>query len=222
MNMQSNKGVGYDTGYRLTLEPIMAGLDMLEKGAENQWAGWAFPWHSENFQKAHTHTRSFVPNSVPPRINITDVWLTPSSAHDSFTTQMLGCVADFWHRNPEDNLNDTVRSKAGIISAARQVAEGFIKVTETGRSPASHRYPTQSMTPEIKKLHPPDDVKWLFIRAETKEFQYGCTDAELMIIDRTLKLVAHSHQVCLVIKNAKVLEPKNETGKGKLSFTVIG
>ena len=216
--MEINQGVSYDTGYQLNPEPAKVDLRMLETGSESRWVGWGFPWHFQSVLKAHTHIRSFVPKDGPPRPNVTDLWLTPSSTHDSFITQTLGSVVDFWHRTPENNLSTAAWSNASIVRTAQQVAEGSVEITDIGRNPPPHWYPTLSMNLEIKKLLPPGGVKWLFIRAQTKEVQRGRMDAEVMIFDRHMELVALSHQICFVIENAEVSKQENGMTKGKLWF----
>lgn len=70
------------------------------------------------------------------------------------------------------------------------------------------------MTLEIKKLLPPQGVKWLFVRAQAKEVRNGRMDTEVTILDEKLKLVALSHHVCFIIENAhgplKKAVPKEE------------
>lgn len=72
------------------------------------------------------------------------------------------------------------------------------------------------MTPEIKKLLPPEGARWLFVRAEIKEVSYGRKDAEMMIFDENIELVALSHPVYLVIENLQVWKPADKTRKAKL------
>ena len=213
--MHSERGITYDIGYRMDPKPLSADLNKLAGGMDGGWVGWAFPWHPESLLKAATHIRAFFPINGPPRPNITDVWLTPCSASDTFTTETLGSVADTWHRMPENNLPNTVWSNASLVSTANQSAQGLIKDTEIGRRPPSHFYPTLSMSLEIKRSLPPEGVKWLFVRAQAKEVRNGRMDVEVMIFDQDMELVALSHQICLVIENTEVLQEKKARG-GKL------
>ena len=72
------------------------------------------------------------------------------------------------------------------------------------------------MTLEIKKLLPPQGVKWLFMRAQAKDIANGRMDAEVTILNEKLELVALSHHICFVIDNAHGPMNKAAPGKGKL------
>ena len=61
------------------------------------------------------------------------------------------------------------------------------------------KYLTASMSLEMKSVLPPEGVRWLFLRAQTKEIQNGRLDAEILILNETLDLVAISHQVSFII-----------------------
>ncbi len=216
MNMQNDKGVSSDVGYELTPKPIMADLYGLANGNDPRWVGFSFPGHPESLLKASSHVRMFVPTAGPPRSDITDIWLTPSSPHVSFTTETLGYIADCWHRVPENALPYATWSNANIVSGAHQRAEGILTDTEIGRNPSTYWYPTLTLSLEIKKLLPPGGVRWLFVRAQVKEVKNGRMDAEVMIFDQGMGLVALSHQTCLVIENTEALKQARRSSKGKL------
>ena len=128
--------------------------------------------------KASSHVRMFVPTAGPPRSDITDIWLTPSSPHVSFTTETLGYIADCWHRGPENALPYATWSNANIVSGAHQRAEGILTDTEIGRNPSTYWYPTPTLSLEIKRLLPPGGVRWLFVRASAgqggEKWAHGC------------------------------------------------
>lgn len=71
------------------------------------------------------------------------------------------------------------------------------------------------MTLEIKKSLPPEGAKWLFVRAQAKELRNGRMDAEIMIFDQSMALIALSHQICFVIENPRVRDDPRARG-GKL------
>ena len=216
VNMQNGKGVSFDTGYEMTPKPIIADLEVLANGTDGRWVGFTFPWHPKSLLKASTHITMFMPTAGPPRPDITDVWLTPSSPNESFTTETLGYVADCWHRIPENTIPHATWSNASIISTAHQVAEGLLKNTEIGCDPPRHWYPTLTMSLEIKKLLPPGGVKWLFVRAQAKEVRYGRMDVEVMIFDQGMGLVALSHQLCFIVENFEAQRQKQRSSRGKL------
>ena len=213
--MHSQQGITYDIGYEMDPKPFKADLDKLARGSDGGWVGWSFAWHSKSLLKASTHIRTFLPINGPSRPNITDIWLTSCSSNESFTTEMLGCIADSWHRMPENHLPKSTWSNAQIVSRANQSAHGLVEDTDIGRRPPSYWYPTLSMTLEIKKQLPPEGVKWLFVRAQAKEVKNGRMDAEVMIFDQYMALVALSHQICFVVANPEIFKDK-KVGGGKL------
>ena len=218
VNMHNDKGISSTFGYEMTPKPIVADLDALSHRDDARWVGFVFPGHPQSLLKASSHVRMFVPTAGPPRLNLTDVWLTPSSPHTSFTTEILGYVADCWHRIPENNLPYATWDHATIVSAAaRQRAQGRLADTEiSGRDPPTYLYPTLTLSLEIKKVLPPEGVRWLFVRAQVKEVKHGRMDAEVMICDHRMGLVALSHQTCLVVENTQALKQKQQSTKGKL------
>ncbi len=129
-----------------------------------------------------------------------------------FTTETLGYVADCWHRIPENALPYATWNNTSIVSASHQRAEGLLADTEIGRDPSTYWYPTLILSLEIKSLLPPGGVQWLFVRAQVKEVKHGRMDAEVMVFDQGMGLVALSHQTCLVIENTE----KQRLSKGKL------
>lgn len=78
-----------------------------------------------------------------------------------------------------------------------------------------YRYPTLSLSLEVKKVLPPEGVKWLFMRARAKEIKNGRMDAEITILDEAFELVALSHQVSFIVDVAKksAIEPRWKDGK---------
>lgn len=77
------------------------------------------------------------------------------------------------------------------------------------------RYPTLSLSLEVKKVLPPEGVQWLFMRARAKEIKNGRMDAEITILDEGLELVALSHQVSFIVNvaNKSALGPRWKDGK---------
>lgn len=71
------------------------------------------------------------------------------------------------------------------------------------------------MSLEIKKVLPPEGVKWLFMRARAKEIKNGRMDAEIFVLDESLELVALSHQVSFMIDFAHnpAIRPRQKDGK---------
>ena len=218
MNMHAKHGPSYDTNHRLV--PTAAPADVLKssRSPENQWIKWTFLWHAKSFFKPYTHFHFYILSNGPPHHSFTDVWITPENNDDVFTTETLGCVADIWPQMVENHCPGSEWNTTSLVSPALRGTQtssidadfGF------GRHPQDFWYLTLSMTLEIKKLLPPQGVKWLFTRVQAKEIKNGRMDAEMTILDENSELLALSHHVCLVIDNADGPLKKRERKDGKL------
>ena len=190
-------------------------MDLVKLANEEDphWAGYTIPWHPASFLKPITFFRFYSPTEVREQKNITDVWMRFDSAGERFTTEMLGSVADHWHRMVENYRPNSVWSHAQLpANALRATAEGRqIKGYST-----SFRYPTLSMHLEIKKSLPPQGVQWLFLRARSAEIKNGRFDTEIIILDEKLELVALSHQVCFVVKSMQIADDRATQRGSKL------
>ena len=196
----------------VSLEGTPVDIAKLAHDADPDWVGYAIPWHPGSFLKAITHFRFFSPVQAPPRKDVTDVWMRFNSPNERFTTEMLGSVADHWHRMPENYRTDSVWNHTELpANAIKAVAER----TQMKGYSTSYGYPTLSMHLEIKRLLPPEGVKWLFLRARSTEIKNGRFDAEITILDEKLELIALSHQVCFVV-NSKQIPDDGKMGAGKL------
>lgn len=148
---------------------------------------------------------------------MTDVWLTPIHKDDAFTSEMLGCIADMWHRMVENYRPNAEWGTRGVASRALRVAEQFSNVTaDGGAQDKLYAYPTLSMSLDVKKLLPPEGVKWLFVRAHAKQIKDGRMDAEVTILDESLELVALSQHVSFIIDVAQELKKVQKSKAGKL------
>ena len=218
MDMHAMHGVSYDTNYRLAPAAAPADILKLASGTESHWTKWAFPWHAKSFLKPYTHFHFYIPINGPPHPSLTDVWITPGNKDDAFTTEILGSIADIWPRMVENYCPESEWSTTSLVSRALRGRETSSIDADfgLGRHPQAFWYLTLSMTLEIKKLLPPQGVKWLFMRAQAKGIRNGRMDTEVTILDQNSELVALSHHVCLVIDNAD--GPLKKTGRknGKL------
>ncbi len=203
MDMHAKHGVSYDTNYRLVPAAAPADVLNLASGSESQWTKWTFPWHAKSFLKPYTHYNFYVPINGPPHPSLTDVWISPENTDDVFTTETLGSIADIWPRMVENYCPESEWSTTSLVRRALERTQTSSTDADFGfgRHPQAFWYPTLSMTLEIKKILPPQGVKWLFMRAQAKRIQNGCMDAEVTILDQNSDLVALSHHVCLVIDN---------------------
>lgn len=77
--------------------------------------------------------------------------------------------------------------------------QDLIATTNEGDQDVPYAYPTLSMALEIKKLLPSERVKWLFVRAQAKQIKNGRFDAEVIVLDEKMELVAVSHQINSIV-----------------------
>ncbi|KAL9117372.1 MAG: hypothetical protein Q9187_006093 [Circinaria calcarea] len=213
MNLDSEKGISYPTPHALSPEPAPVNIVELGDGTDPNWVGFRIPWHPASFLKPITHFQCFLPVQAPPQKTITDVWMTFASPEERFTTEMLGSIADHWHRMPENYRPKSVWNSAVLPVNALQAAAQGIQMTAYS---TSFGYPTLSLHMEVKKVLPPQGAKWLFMRARTTEIKNGRFDAEVIIMDEKLELVALSHQVCHITKSAQIPDDGKLVKAGKL------
>ena len=202
--MHAKHGVSYHTDYQLNPSAIAGAAQDLGSGLASKWIEWIFPYCPKSLLKPYTHFRFYIPINGPPHPSLTDVWVAPESMDDVFTTESLGFIADIWPRMVENYCPESEWSTNSLVSRAlREIQNSSIDTDfGLGRHPQAFWYPTLSLTLEIKKLLPPEGVKQLFVRAQAKEIKNGRMDVEVMILDQASELVALSHHVCLLIKNA--------------------
>ena len=215
-DMHAERGFSAETGYILSPPPSPAQVAQLANGTDPNWIGWTYPWYPKSFLKASTHFRFFFPIDGGPHPSITDVWLTPVRSSDAFTTEMLGCVADNWHRMVENYRPNAAWSIKKMVARAMQVGQDSSTDVDRGRTPVPYSYPTLSLSLEIKKLLPAQGVKWLLIRAEAKEIKNGRMDAAVTIVDENLELVAVSQQVSFIVDLVEEAKKAASHKEGKL------
>lgn len=202
--MHAEHGVSYDTDFQLNPPATPAEVHKLASGLASGWIEWIFPYRAKSLLKPYTHFRFYIPINGPPHPSLTDVWLAPEGTDDVFTTENLGFIADIWPRMIENYCPESEWSTNSLVSRALRGAQNSSIDSDfgLGRHPQAYWYPTLSLTLEIKKLLPPQGVKLLFVRAQAKEIKDGRMDVEVTILDQASELVALSHHVCLLIKNA--------------------
>ena len=214
MDLQVAKGLSHPTHYTLKPPPPPADIPKIINNTDPHWVGYTYPYHPESCIKASTHLRFVVPIKGSPHPSISDVWLTPIHAEDAFTNEMLGSVVDYWPRMAENYHSGSPYSISGIAALGLCTMEGSPSEDISQQRP-KYGYPTLSMSLEIKKVLPPEGVKWLFMRARAKEIKNGRMDAEIFVLDESLELVALSHQVSFMIDFAHnpAIRPRQKDGK---------
>ena len=195
MDIHSAKGLCYPTEFTLSSHPPAVDLASLSRDSDPQWLSWTYPWSPNSYLKAATHIRWFSPVNGSQHPSIIDLWLTPVARGDLFTNEMLGSIADHWAEALENYRPDSPFTTKRLASATK-VSDTKLG-TDAGAPP--YKYPTSSLSMEIKKVLPLEGVQWLFLRAQAKEIKNGRLDAEIIIMDEKLELVAISHQVNFVV-----------------------
>lgn len=195
MNIESEQGLSLLTDFTLTPSVPVVDLSRLHDNVDPQWLSWTYPWSPRSYLKAATHMRWFSPVNGAQHPSIIDLWLTPIASTDSFTEEMLGSIIDHWAEVLENYRSDspfTTQRLADATSASDDTV---------GTDPNSppFRYVTLSMGFEMKKVLPPEGVRWLFLRAQLKKIQNGRLDAEIVVLDEKLEMVAISHQISRIV-----------------------
>lgn len=195
MNIESEQGLSLLTDFTLTPSVPVVDLSRLHDNVDPQGLSWTYPWSPRSYLKAATHMRWFSPVNGAQHPSIIDLWLTPIASTDSFTEEMLGSIIDHWAEVLENYRSDspfTTQRLADATSASDDTV---------GTDPNSppFRYVTLSMGFEMKKVLPPEGGRWLFLRAQLKKIQNGRLDAEIVVLDEKLEMVAISHQISRIV-----------------------
>ena len=194
-DMDSEKGLSLPTDFTLAPSVPVADLNRLLRDADPQWLSWTYPWSPKSYLKAATHIRWFSPVDGAQHPSIIELWLTPVTSTDTFTTEMLGSIIDHWAEVLENYRSDSPFTSQRLADAAI-TSDGTI-----GTDPKAppFRYTSLSLGLEMKKVLPPEGVQWLFLRAQIKKILNGRLDAEILIWDEKLELVAISHQINRIV-----------------------
>ncbi|KAF2441039.1 hypothetical protein P171DRAFT_456952 [Karstenula rhodostoma CBS 690.94] len=173
-NIDTEQGVSFDTEYKLHPPPPSVVLSQLAKDEDKNW-------HLEddmpfaNFRKATRQVKFHFPRNGQIKPSIADEWLCFRDG-SNFTNSSIGFVADMFPL---------------IIENYR------------GHGQGPFWYPTLLLNLDVKKSLPPEGVKWLAIRVQTKKVMNGRMDLEVHVHDEQGDLVATSHHVAFVLDVAR-------------------
>ncbi|KAL9582652.1 MAG: hypothetical protein Q9212_003174 [Teloschistes hypoglaucus] len=213
MNLESERGISYPTPSPLDPEPSSANLAKLADQSDPTWIGYSIPWHPHSFLKGSTHFQFFFPTKPCISPNISDAWIRFVGADQKFTTEMLGSIADHWRRMIENYVpNSKWRQDIIPMRVAQDNAAGKL----TPAYSTSYGYPTLSMHLEIKKQLPPEGSEWLFMRARSTAIRNGRFDAEVLIMDEHMDLVALSHQVAFITESVQIADKPRQHKTSRL------
>lgn len=169
-NMDTEKGVGFDTGYRLHPAPLPVDLNKLEQNADPNWK-WQDKMPFADFRKASNRVKWFFPRTGHALPNTRDEWLCFADG-TSFTNSSIGFVADMFPQ---------------IVESYRVQSQG------------PFWYPTLLLNLDVKKTLPKEGCKWLAIRVQMKQVKNGRMDLDVHVYDEHGDLVALSHHVGFVL-----------------------
>lgn len=199
MNMDAERGVSYPTFFtayqKELLGPPAVDFEKLLSGSAPHWLSFTYPWSPNSYLRAATHIKWFAPVDGAEEPSIIRLWLTPNHPNDTFTTETLGSIADHWSPILENYRVDSPFTTKRLAGALKNADHSI--GTDVHNTP--FKYPTQSLSLDIKRALPPEGVQWLFLRAEAKQIENGRFDAEVLIFDADHRLVAMSHQVGYVV-----------------------
>lgn len=194
-DISSEQGLSLPTSFTLTPSVPMADLNRLPNDADPRWLSWTYPWSPKSYLKAATHIRWFSPVDGAQHPSIINLWLTPVASTDSFTTEMLGSIIDHWAEVLENYRSDSPFTSQRLADAA--IASDDTVGTDPKAPP--FKYVTLSVGLEMKRVLPPEGVQWVFLRAQIKKIENGRLDAEIVILNEKLELVALSHQISRIV-----------------------
>lgn len=180
-NIDTEQGVSFDTEYKLHPPPASVVLSDLAKDGDKNW------YLEENmpfpkFRKASHQVKFHFPRNGHVKTNIADEWLCFRDG-SNFTNSSIGFVADMFPQ---------------IVEAYRDKGQG------------PFWYPTLLLNLDVKKSLPPEGVKWLAIRVQTKRVKNGRMDLEVHVYDEHGDIVALSHHVTFVLDAARNLAARKK------------
>ena len=211
-NIDVEQGLSLPTDFTLTPSIPVVDLSRLLYDADPQWLSWTYPWSPQSYLKAATHIRWFSPVNGAQHPSIIDLWFTPIPSTDSFTKEMLGSIIDHWAEVLENYRSDSPFTSQRLADAT------FASDDTVGTDPTAppFRYVTLSVGFEMKKVLPPMGVQWLFLRAQIKKIQNGRLDAEIIVLDEKLELVAISHQISRIVPGTGFTRKLNKLWQYKI------
>ncbi|KAF2474563.1 uncharacterized protein BDR25DRAFT_279917 [Lindgomyces ingoldianus] len=179
-NMDTEEGLTFDTGYSLRPPPPPVDLEKLQEDKDENWSRQEIPF--PKFRKASARVQWHFPRKGQAMKSLADEWLCFTDG-SNFTNTSLGFVADMFPQ---------------IIESYRDQSQG------------PFWYPTLLLNLDIKKVLPPEGVKWLALRVQLKKIKNGRMDLEVHIHDAEGDLVCLSHHVGFVVDAARNLAERRK------------
>ncbi|KAL6719968.1 hypothetical protein ACLMJK_001889 [Lecanora helva] len=190
IDMEAEQGLSYPTSFKLQYPPPKAKFENLLNDCDPHWASLRIPWSPNSYLKAGTQLCWFTPAKGSDNPSVIDIWFTPLSPDETFTTEMVGSIADHWGCLLDNLHPHSVWSTEYMAAATKE--RDMTMGTDLSKAPVG--FYTSSISMEIKKQLPPEGVRWLFTRAQAKKIYNGRLDMEVLVLDEGDDLIAVSHQ----------------------------
>jgi hypothetical protein len=176
INIATETGVTFDTGYELSPLAPLVNLSLLRQDKDKNWARQgAMPFAS--FRKASQKVQFHFPRCGQVIRSIGDEWLCFSNG-EKFTNESLGYLADTFPMPVEQFRED--KNPYDVTPSGAQSAKA---------KPARYWYPTLVLNLDIKKALPEEGVEWLFGRVRAKLIKNGRMDSEVVAVSMELVVV---------------------------------
>lgn len=189
--MDKQDGLSYPTSFTLHKPPPSVNFEDLLSDSDPRWVQFVFPYSQESYLKGGTQLRWFTRADGANDPSIIDFWFTPLADNEKFTTEMLGSIADQWGC-VSDNFHPEGIWTTAYMAAGHKIGD------PTWGSDMSKRpvgMSTFSNSLQIMKRLPPEGVRWLYLRGQTKMIQSGRLSSEILVFDHDMDLVVVSQQV---------------------------
>lgn len=205
INFSKARGITFEIPNSLNPEATPASLRDLENDADARWISVVTPYHPKGFRKAHSYIKFFVPCDLQDP-SYKEQWLTPYDPQNLFTNETISYIADISFPLVDNYFpgTSTGSHSATLAVALQQKArrEKGLKIEADSES-SSYKTPvmivSQTMSLEIKKLLPPEGVKWLYLRTVARQIINGRLSMDVIIMDEHGDLVATGQHICPII-----------------------
>jgi len=202
MNIGTEEGVSFPTGWKFTPPVYPVDLSKLKSGNDKNWVEQAKMPFSK-FRRASNRVRFFFPREGQQIRSLADQWICWRNG-ERFTNTSLGYVCDMFPQIVESFKAE--EDPYAVKNAATNPKTGE-------KNFARFWYPTIVLNLDVKKLLPEGGVEWLFVRTQAKQIKNGRIDLEVVIMDEAGDVVALSHHVTLVLDAARNTAARTR-GKG--------
>lgn len=190
----TEQGPSFKTDWSLQPPAIPVDTSKFDIGGCDNWMEQkSMPF--SKFRKSNARVRWYFPRQGQRFKSISDEWLCWSNG-ENFTQESIGFICDNFPLVVESYIK---LKPYDIDTTSKNKDEEEKKSLNAAR----FWYPTLLLNLDVKKALPKEGVKYLFVRAQSKQIRNGRLDIEVTIMDEQGDLVALSHHVVLVVDAAR-------------------